>query len=144
MAQGIFIPKSLQDEYLIHHHTGHFGISKCQARAKSTVYWPRIDKDIINLIGHCDTCRQVQHAPPLYNQHSVEACQPSHIWFRHSQHRLGASCCHSRLLLIIYKRPMPDTSSETIQRKILMLQEHLEWSEIYSKCKEEFPLGLLV
>ena len=49
----IVIPKSLQDEYLRCLHTGHFGIPKCQARAKSTVYWPGIDKDITNLIGHC-------------------------------------------------------------------------------------------
>ena len=34
----IVIPSSLKDEYLRCLHTGHFGISKCQARAKSTVY----------------------------------------------------------------------------------------------------------
>ena len=48
----IVIPKVLQDEYLRCLLIGHFGISKCQARAKSTVYWPGIDKDITNLIGH--------------------------------------------------------------------------------------------
>ena len=60
----IVVPKSLQDEYLRCLHTGHFGISKCQARAKSTVYWPGIDKHIMNLIGHCDTSRSMQHATP--------------------------------------------------------------------------------
>ena len=69
----IVIPKSLQNKYLRCLHTGHFGISKCRARAKSTVYWPSIDKDITNLIGHCDTCRQVQHAAPTFDEHSVEA-----------------------------------------------------------------------
>ena len=68
------IPKSLQDKYLRCLHTGHLRISKCWARAKSTVYWPDIDKDITNLIGHCDTCRQVQHASPTFDEHSVEAC----------------------------------------------------------------------
>ena len=75
----VVIPQSLQDEYLRCLHTGHFGISKCRTRAKSTVYWPEIDKDITNLISHCDTCRQVQHAPPSYNEYSVEACYPCHI-----------------------------------------------------------------
>ena len=80
----IVIPKSFRDEYLKCLHTGHFGISKCWARAKSTVYWPGKDKDITNLIGHCDTCRQVQHTLPSYDEHSVEA--QSFIWFRDSQH----------------------------------------------------------
>ena len=53
----IVIPKSLQNEYLRCLHTGHFGISKCRARAKSTVHWLGIDKDITNLIGHCGKCR---------------------------------------------------------------------------------------
>ena len=88
----IVIPQSLQEEYLKCLHTGHFGVSKCQARAKSTVYLPGIDKDITSLIGHCetcrqvqhapccDTCRQIQHAPPSYDEHSVETCYPSHIF----------------------------------------------------------------
>ena len=76
----IVIPKSLQNEYLRCFYTGHFGISKCRARAKSTVYWPCIDKDITNLLGCCDTCRQVQHAPPTFDEHSVEACYPSHTF----------------------------------------------------------------
>ena len=76
----IVIPKSLQGEYLKCLHIGHFGISKCRARAKSTVYWPGINKYITNLVGCCDTCRQVQHAPPSYDEHSVEACHPSHIF----------------------------------------------------------------
>ena len=39
----IVIPKSLQAEYLKCLHTGHFGVSKCCARDKFTVYWPGID-----------------------------------------------------------------------------------------------------
>ena len=69
----IVIPKSLQNEYFRCLHTGHFGISKCSTKVKSTVYWPGIDKDITNLIGCCDTCRQIQHTPPTFNKHSVEA-----------------------------------------------------------------------
>ena len=59
----IVIPSSLKDDYLRCLHTGHFGISKCQARTECTVCWPAIDKDITNLIGRCDTYKQVQHAP---------------------------------------------------------------------------------
>ena len=39
----IVVPKSLQQEYLQCLHMGHLGISKCRARAKTTVFWPNID-----------------------------------------------------------------------------------------------------
>ena len=38
----IVVPQSLQ-EYLQCLHMGHLGISKCRARAKTTVFWPNID-----------------------------------------------------------------------------------------------------
>ena len=191
----IVILKSLQPEYLRCLHTGHFGISKCRAMAKSTVYWPGIDKDITNLIGHCDTCRQVQHAPPTFNEHSVEACYPTHIFGSDIANIEGKY--HMVVVdyysFFIYERPMPDMSSDTL---ILVLktvfsesgiptilimdngrqycseefkQFSLEWSfvhktlslyypkgksyaeravsvvkEVYSKCKDNFLLGLLV
>ena len=110
------IPKSLQDKYLRCLHTGHFGISKCQARAKSTVYWPGMDKDITNLIGHCDTCRQVQHTPPSYDKHSVEACYLSHIYGSDIANIDGKP--HVIVVdyysFFIYERPMPDMSSEML------------------------------
>ena len=111
----IVIPKSLQDEYLRCLHTGHFGISKCRARAKSTVYWPGIDKDITNLIDRYDTCRQVQHAPPTFDEHSVEVCYPTQT--------CGSDIAHikGKLQIVVvdyysfflYERPMPDMSSNT-------------------------------
>ena len=98
----IVIPKSLQNEYLRCLHTGHFGISKCQARDTSTVYWPGIGKDITNLISCCDTCRQVQHTPPTFDEHSVEACCPTHIFGSDIANIDGKLCCHCELLLILF------------------------------------------
>ena len=188
----IVIPQSLQDEYLKCLHTGHFRVSKCRAKAKSIVYCPGIDKDITNLIGHCDTCRQVQHAPPSYDKHSVEACYPSHIFGSDIASVDGKP--HVVVVdyysFFIYERPMPDLSSEML---ILALKTifsksgvpnidngrqncseefedfSLEWSFVhktlspyypkgnlyaeravgvvkdkYSKCKDDFLLGLLV
>ena len=76
----IFVPKSLQQEYLQCLHMGHLGTSNCRARAKTTVFWPNIDQDISQLIMRCDTCCEHQHAPPSYNKHYVEAHFPSHIY----------------------------------------------------------------
>ena len=110
----IVIPRSLQEEYLKCLHR--LGVSKCRARVKSTVYWPGIDKDITNIIGHCDTYRQVQHAPPSYDEHSVEACYPSHIF----SSDIGNVNGKPHVVVVdynsffIYKRPMPGMSSETL------------------------------
>ena len=83
---------------------------------KSAVYWPGIDKDITNLIGHCDTCRQVQHAPPSYDEHGVEACYPSHIFGSD----IGNVDGKPHIVVVdyysffIYKRLMSDMNSETL------------------------------
>ena len=191
----IIIPWSLQEEYLKCLHTGHFGVSKCKGRAKSTVYWPGIDKDITNLIGRCDTCRQVQHAPSSYDEHSVEACYPSHIFCSDIANVNGKPnfVVVDYYSFFIYERPMPDLSSETLILALktifsksgvpnILITDNgrqycskefkefsLEWSfvhktssphypkgnsyaeravdvvkEIYSKCKDDFLLGLLV
>ena len=66
---GIVMPWSLQQEYLQCLHMGHLGISKCRARAKTTVFWPNIDRDISQLIVRCEVCRENQHAPPSYDKH---------------------------------------------------------------------------
>ena len=191
----IVIPWSLQEEYLKCLHTSHFGVSKCRARAKSTVYWPGIDKDITNLIGHCDICRQVQHAPPSYDEHSVEAGYPNHIFgsdIGNVNGKLHVAVV-DYYLFFIYKRPMPDMSLETLILALktifsvsgvpnILITDNgrqycseefkefsLEWSfvhkmsspyylkgnsyaeravgvvkEIYSKCKDDLLLGLLV
>ena len=112
----IVIPWSLQEEHLKCLHTVHFGVSMCRARAKSTVYWPGIDKDITSLICCCDTCRQVQHAPPSYDEHSVEACYPSHIFGSDigNVDRKPQVVVVDYYSFFIYERPMPDMSSETL------------------------------
>ena len=76
----IVIPKALQEEYLQCLHKERLGISKCTARAKTSVFWTNIDRDISQLITRCDVCREHQLAPPSYDEHAVEAHFPSHIY----------------------------------------------------------------
>lgn len=52
----IIIPKSLQAEMLNRIHEGHFGISKCRARASTLLWWPGISTDISNMVKRCPNC----------------------------------------------------------------------------------------
>jgi transposase InsO family protein len=54
------IPPNLQKEYLSSIHECHQGITRCQQRAKGSVFWPGINKDIENLVGTCPQCQQHQ------------------------------------------------------------------------------------
>ena len=42
-------------------HEGHQGVSRSQARARLTLYWPGIDRDIENYIQGCHYCQD--HLP---------------------------------------------------------------------------------
>ena len=47
---------------------GHIGIERTKLRARNTVIWPRISKDINELISNCEACisfRNVQTTEPL-------------------------------------------------------------------------------
>ena len=48
-------------------HTGHLGITKCQERAKQSVWWPRIGKHIEEEVQKCLVCSQFwqQNVEPL-------------------------------------------------------------------------------
>lgn len=52
----IVIPRQFRESVLNQLHEGHFGIEKCRARARGSVWWPHIDTDIENLVKKCHTC----------------------------------------------------------------------------------------
>ena len=52
----IVIPRTLRKELLQRIHEGHLGVEKCKRRARDTVYWPGLNKDINNMTGKCETC----------------------------------------------------------------------------------------
>ena len=52
----IVVPKCLQHITIAKIHEGHQGILRCQTRARSSVWWPRIQHDISNMIKQCPTC----------------------------------------------------------------------------------------
>ena len=56
----VVIPTSLQPWYLEKIHDGHQGITRCQQRARSSIYWPGINESIEKYIAHCLPCQTHQ------------------------------------------------------------------------------------
>ena len=52
-SDRIVIPQSLQQQMLAKLHCGHQGITKCQQRARQSIWWPWINKDIDDMIAKC-------------------------------------------------------------------------------------------
>ncbi|XP_064487367.1 uncharacterized protein K02A2.6-like [Ornithodoros turicata] len=54
----IVIPQSTRNTILQMLHQGHFGIVKCQLRARDSVWWPGINADIEQMVKDCNMCAQ--------------------------------------------------------------------------------------
>ncbi|KAL0151936.1 hypothetical protein M9458_052743, partial [Cirrhinus mrigala] len=57
----IVIPQSLRQDILHRIHEGHLGIEKCKRRARETVFWHEINKDIEKMVRQCDTCQKYRN-----------------------------------------------------------------------------------
>ena len=53
----LLIPTSLRATMLSRLHDAHQGVSRSQARARLTIYWPGIDRDIENFVQGCRHCQ---------------------------------------------------------------------------------------
>ena len=54
----IIVPKSCHDEVLAKLHEGHFGIECTKSRARDSVYWPLMYKDIEGMVKTCEKCQE--------------------------------------------------------------------------------------
>ena len=63
----IIIPSALRLEMLDRIHTGHQGIVKCRERARQSIWWPGLSRQIEELVKNCATCRKCvqQRSKPL-------------------------------------------------------------------------------
>ena len=78
----LVIPMSLQRDILKRIHEVHQGIVKCRERAKTSVWWPGMSKDIELFIGKCDKCAEfrINQTEPLIpfelSEQSLSKSQP--------------------------------------------------------------------
>lgn len=73
----IVIPASLRIEMLDKIHTGHQGIAKCRERARQSVWWPGLSKQLDELVKCCAECCRLQNqrAEPL-----IPSALPTYPW----------------------------------------------------------------
>ena len=63
-GERIVIPYSMQKEVLEKIHEGHQGIAKCRERARQTVWWPQISREIKDCVSKCSLCLEKQPSQP--------------------------------------------------------------------------------
>ena len=71
LGSRVIIPHSGRNIILQQLQKTHPGVSKMKNLARSYIWWPGIDKDIDNIVAHCNTCQIHQPTP---------AQAPIHQW----------------------------------------------------------------
>ncbi len=59
-GECIVIPRSLRGDLLERIHQSHLGMDKCKARARMSLYWPGMSRDIEEQCAKCTTCAKYQ------------------------------------------------------------------------------------
>jgi len=57
-GEKLVIPHSMRAEMLTKIHTCHLGIVKCKERARDILFWPRMTKDIEQVVSQCEICAE--------------------------------------------------------------------------------------
>ena len=53
---GLVIPTTMCLDILDNLHEGHLGLTKCRERAKRSLGWPRLSKQLEDMIPNCNVC----------------------------------------------------------------------------------------
>ena len=56
---SVVVPKALQKETLGKLHSGHQGMVRCCLRAKSSVWWPGLNKQLTDFVHNCPECARM-------------------------------------------------------------------------------------
>ena len=75
----LVIPASLQADVLDKLHSGHQGITKCRQRARDSLWWPGIGRQLEERVRNCQVCtmHRFQPAEPL-----IPSTLPEYPWER--------------------------------------------------------------
>ena len=102
-AVGHFILSTLRSQVLKLLHEGHFGIQKMKQLARTTVYWPNIDNDIVDLCRSCTSCAEHQNRPSKPPIHPW--MEPEKPWSRlHLDHAVNFMSSNWLVLVDAYSK----------------------------------------
>lgn len=115
-GERIVIPHSMRHDILNRLHDGHQGITKCKERARMSVWWPGLEREIQDLVTKCPDCLQVR---PTQRKEPLMTTQlPARPW-----QRIAADICEYKkqnyLIVIDYFSRyleiahLPDMTSQT-------------------------------
>ncbi|KXJ81060.1 hypothetical protein RP20_CCG021245 [Aedes albopictus] len=79
-ADRLVIPSPFRKRCLDQLHQGHPGMQRMKAIARSYVYWPSLDEDIVGYVKACHQCASVAKSPP--HAQPVPWPKPSGPWQR--------------------------------------------------------------
>ena len=114
------IPDVLRKPLLKELHAVHIGVTRMKAVARSFFWWPRLDRDIENLVGNCAQCQELSRAPvtevPHHWIYPSEAFERVHIDYAEfaSAHYLLLVDAYSKWI-DVFPKGRDCTTSKTIE-----------------------------
>ena len=75
----VVIPKSMRPGTLSRLHDAHQGITSTLQRARRTVYWPKIQDDISEMVQKCNECQRHGNKRPRPPERQISATRPMEI-----------------------------------------------------------------
>ena len=81
----VVFPAKLQAKVLHELHSGHAGMSRMKSLARSYLRWPKVDRDIEELVKSCHLCLNIRHALAVAPLHPwvwpLNPWQRIHVYF---------------------------------------------------------------
>ena len=103
----IIIPDRKREEILKLIHEGHLGLNKCKMRAKETVYWLGINKQLEQLILNCQLCLKYSRSKDKNMSHTALGHEvPPVPWSKVATDIFHYESC-SYLLMVDYTSRFP-------------------------------------
>ncbi len=92
----IVVPAPMRKEMMAIAHATHIGVEGCMRRARETMYWPRMSKELKEYIRKCDICMAHRAIP---GKESLK----QHDFVARPWSQVGADLCHlqGRTLLVL-------------------------------------------
>ena len=136
----VVIPPSLRPQVLQLLHLGHFGMQRMKQLARTAVYWPRIDADIVDLCHQCTACAEHQIKPPKPANHPWML--PEKPWSRvHVDHAINILGSNWLVTIDAYsKYPCihPTTSTSTKSTTELLEQDFAHFGYPHTIVSDNF------